>query len=228
MSDDVIEIEEDAPLTLIDRLEIVDQIGSYHIKGYTVPEIASLMDIEKVDVREYISEYKLILSQQAERDPYFLERVQLNTIKALTEFDEIGKEAWETVSIATDHGMVSARIQALKLCGEVAHKKAQLHQLMNNNQTDVEYVARMQRAESVNALLSKILRDVIAQYPDIRDKVQRDLADAFEILDSDMIDIDSSEVATYENPSSNNILSLTDPAVDVSGNDSVQGGSIHQ
>lgn len=220
MTDIVVENESSTELTLIDKLELVDQVGQYHIKGYNVTEIASLMDLERSDIRTYIEEFKLILHREAESDPYFLERVQLNTIKALTEFDEIGKESWETVTIATDHGMVSARIQALKLCAEVAHKKAQLHQLMNNNQTDVEYVARMQRAESVNNLLSKIIRDVISQYPEIRDKVQRDLADAFEILDQNIIDAEASSV--FE--ASNNIVDAPTPAEGVSSNDSVQEG----
>jgi len=219
MTDIAIEDESGNQLSLIDRLELVDQVGGYHIKGYNVTEIASLMDLDRANVRSYIDEFKLILSRQADADPYFLERVQLNTIKALSEFDEIGKEAWETVTIATDHGMVSARIQALKLAAEVAHKKAQLHQLMNNNQTDVEYVARMQRAESVNNLLSKIIRDVISQYPEIRDKVQRDLADAFEILDQNIIDAEASSV--FE--SSNNIVDAPILAEGVSDNDSAQG-----
>ena len=221
MTDIVVEEESSNQLTLIDRLELVDQIGGYHIKGYNVTEIASLMELDRVAVRAYIDEFKLILNRQAESDPYFLERVQLNTIKALSEFDQIGKEAWETVTIATDHGMVSARIQALKLAGEIAHKKAQLHQLMNNNQTDVEYVARMQRAESVNNLLSKIIRDVISQYPDVRDKVQRDLADAFEILDKTIIEAEATSV--FE--SSNNIVDAHILADEVSGNDSVQEGA---
>ena len=90
---------------------------------------------------------------------------------------------------------------------------------MNNNQTDVEYVARMQRAESVNNLLSKIIRDVISQYPEIRDKVQRDLADAFEILDQNIIDAEASSV--FE--SSNNIVDAPILAEGVSDNDSAQG-----
>ena len=221
MTDIVVDDKSDNQLSLIDRLELVDQIGGYHIKGYNVTEIASLMELDRTDVQSYIAEFKIILNRQAESDPYFLERVQLNTIKALSEFDQIGKEAWETVTIATDHGMVSARIQALKLAGEIAHKKAQLHQLMNNNQTDVEYVARMQRAESVNNLLSKIIRDVISQYPEIRDKVQRDLADAFEILDKTIIEAEATSV--FE--SSNNIVDAHILADEVSGNDSVQEGA---
>ena len=220
MTDIVVDDKSDNQLSLIDRLELVDQIGGYHIKGYNVTEIASLMELDRTDVQSYIAEFKIILNRQAESDPYFLERVQLNTIKALSEFDQIGKEAWETVTIATDHGMVSARIQALKLAGEIAHKKAQLHQLMNNNQTDVEYVARMQRAESVNNLLSKIIRDVISQYPEIRDKVQRDLADAFEILDKTIIEAE----ATYVNEEQNNIIDADTSAHEVSFNDLPQGG----
>jgi hypothetical protein len=220
MTDVIPEEGSDTRLSLIDRLELVDQIGTYHIKGYNITEIASLMDMQRTEVREYVNEFKLILNRQAESDPYFLERVQLNTIKALSEFDEIGKESWETVNIATDHGMVSARIQALKLCAEVAHKKAQLHQLMNSNQTDVEYVARMQRAESVNNLLSKIIRDVISQYPDIRDKVQRDLADAFEILDQNVIEIE----ATYVSEEQNNVVDAETQAHVVLDNDPLQGG----
>jgi hypothetical protein len=98
MTDVIPEEGSDTRLSLIDRLELVDQIGTYHIKGYNITEIASLMDMQRTEVREYVNEFKLILNRQAESDPYFLERVQLNTIKALSEFDEIGKESWETVT----------------------------------------------------------------------------------------------------------------------------------
>ena len=77
----------------------------------------------------------------------------------------------------------------------------------------------MQRAESVNNLLSKIIRDVISQYPDVRDKVQRDLADAFEILDKNIIDAEASS----EFPLGNNVFDVPSPAEELSGNDSVQG-----
>ena len=78
----------------------------------------------------------------------------------------------------------------------------------------------MQRAESVNNLLSKIIRDVISQYPEIRDKVQRDLADAFEILDQNIIDAEATSV--FE--ASNNIVDAPIPVEELSGNDSVQEG----
>jgi hypothetical protein len=40
----------------------------------------------------------------------------------------------------------------------------------------------MQKAENVNQILSKILRDVISKYPDIANEVRKELEIAFEIM----------------------------------------------
>lgn len=168
--------------SLIDKIKDVEQVGILHVKGYSMREISTLMSIPVNEIKDYIEEYKIILNQTIEKDPFFLEKVQFNTIKALTEFDELSKEAWETINIATDNGMVAARIQAIKLAGELATKKAQLHKLMGGNQTDGEYIARMQKAENVNQILSKILRDVISKHPAIAEEVRKELEIAFEIM----------------------------------------------
>lgn len=169
--------------TIIDQAKDITEAGLLHVKGYSNHEISSLLSITPQKAKEYVNEYKKLLQQQADHDPYFLEKLQYNTIKALDEFDQISKEAWETVSIATDHGMLAQRIQALKLAGDIATKKAQLHKLMvGSNNADADYIQRMQKAENVNQILSKILRDVISKYPEIADEVRRELALAFEIM----------------------------------------------
>lgn len=178
-------IEQSGSKTLIEVLKDVEEVGNLHVKGYSMHEIASLMAMKPADVKIYIEEYKKILNKQVEEDPYFLERVQFNTVKALQEFDQLSKEAWETINIATDHGMVPARIQAIKLAGELATKKAQLHKLLGMNTSDSDYIARMQKAESVNQILSRVLRDVISKYPEIADAVRRELAIAFEIMEEE-------------------------------------------
>jgi len=172
-----------AEKTIIDELADIEQAGLLHVKGYSFHEISSLMNAPLERTKEMIGEYRKILNRQAEIDPYFLEKIQFNTIKALQEFDQLSKEAWETINIATDHGMVPARIQAIKLAGEIATKKAQLHKLMGGNQADAQYISRMQKAENVNQILSKILRDVIAKHPQIAEEVRRELEIAFEIMD---------------------------------------------
>jgi predicted transcriptional regulator len=173
--------------SLIDKLKQVEEVGLLHIKGYSKSEIAALMTLKINEVSDYIEEYKTILNQKADEDPYFLEKLQFNTIKALQEFDQLSKEAWETIIIATDHGMVSARIQAIKLAGDIATKKAQLHKLLGGNQADSEYIARMQKAENVNQILSKILRDVISKHPAVAEQVRKELEIAFEIMGKEEI-----------------------------------------
>jgi len=172
--------------TILDEVKDVQEVGILHVKGYKNHEIASLMSMNVSKVKDYIEQYKTLVSQQADSDPYFLEKLQYNTLKALDEFDEISKEAWETVSIATDHGMVAQRIQALKLASDIATKKAQLHKLLSGgNNADAEYIQRMQKAENVNQILSRILRDVISKHPDIAEEVRKELSLAFEIMNQE-------------------------------------------
>lgn len=180
--------------TFVEKIKDIEEVGLLYVKGYSKSEIATLMTLSPSEVKEYIEEYKLFLNRSAEEDPYFLERVQFNTLKALQEFDELSKEAWETINIATDHGMVAARIQAIKLAGEIATKKAQLHKLMGGgNQADTEYIQRMQKAENVNQILSKILRDVISKHPSIAEEVRKELEIAFQIMGKETVVIDAEE-----------------------------------
>lgn len=196
------DIEEIKSKSLIDKIKDIEQVGLLHVKGYSNREIAALMSLKVNEVKDYIEEYKGILNKTVQDDPYFLERVQFNTIKALQEFDQLSKEAWETITIATDNGMVAARIQAIKLAGEIASKKAQLHKLMGGNQADGEYIARMQKAENVNQILSKILRDVIAKHPAIAEEVRKELEIAFEIMSGETVNLsnDDQEVVEQNSP----------------------------
>ena len=186
---------------IFDKAKKVEQVGLLHLKGYSNADIAELESISPQTVRDYISQYKNFLEDTAEGDPYFLEKVQYNTVKALAEFDEISKEAWETVEIATREGMVSGRNQALKLCLDIATKKAQLHQLMGGTKTDGEYIARMQKAETVNQMISKVIRDVIADCDECKMKAGPMLREAFSMMDtengSDIV-VEDSEVEDAE------------------------------
>lgn len=174
--------------TIFDKAKKVEQVGLLNLKGYSNADIAELESLAPSTVRDYIVQYKNFLENRAEDDPYFLEKVQYNTVKALAEFDEISKEAWETVEIATREGMVSARNQALKLCLDIATKKAQLHQLMGGTKTDGEYIARMQKAETVNQIISKVIRDVIANCEDCKEKARPMLREAFAMMNEETLE----------------------------------------
>jgi hypothetical protein len=194
MTTDLDTTQESQSSSIVNELDDIEEAGLMYIKGYKVSEISTVMSITANKARRHISDYKQLLNRRSEEDPYFLEKVQYNTLKALEEFDEVSKEAWETVTIATDHGMISARVQALKLAADVAAKKAQLHHLLGGNNADVEYVARMQRAESVNQILSKILRDTISKFPEVASEVRNELALAFELMESSDMDVVDAEI----------------------------------
>jgi predicted transcriptional regulator len=181
---------------LIKQLELAEEAGILSIKGYKNSEIAELLDITPRKAKEYIVEYYKIIQQQAEVDPYFLEKIQYNTVKALTELDQISKEAWETVTIATDNAMVTARVHALKLALEVATKKAQLHQLLGTQKADSDYIVRTQKAEVVNQLLSQILKEVVSGCDRCRELARIKLAEAFSLMDT--VDAEATEVENHD------------------------------
>ena len=163
-----------APLGLLEQLEQVEDAGILHLRGYRNSEIAAQLGINQNRVKSLIEEYIAIIHNKADNDPYFMERVGYNTIKHLNELDDISKEAWETVEIATVNGMVGSRVQALKLALDITTKKAQLHQLLGSTKsTDADYLTRMQKAESVNQALSRVLKDVVVDCDRCREKIGR-------------------------------------------------------
>lgn len=172
-------------LTLFEQLEMAESVGTLHVKGYKNKEIAEICEISQVEVKRYISEYLNEIQRQIDDDPYFLEKYQFNTLKIMKELDEISSEAWETVKVATNEGLVTGRLQALKLALEVSTKKAQLQQLLGTGagHGDTEYIARMQKAEQVNALLSKVMKDVVSDCENCRSKARILLAEAFSLMD---------------------------------------------
>lgn len=182
-------VNEAVPNTILDRAQQVEQVGLLYLKGYRVSEIAEIENLNRKTVESYVEQYKDWINRRVDDDPYFLERVQHNTLKALSEVDEISKEAWETVEIATREGMVSARTQAIKLCLDIATKKAQLNQLLGgNNKADAEYIARMQRAETVNQMVSGALRDTVAHCETCREKIGPILREIFAMMSENTSD----------------------------------------
>ncbi len=178
------------PSFLLKELEKVEQAGTYAIKGYTPSNIGELLGVSSYKAKEYIEEYYRIVQNQADNDPYFLEKIQFNTVKALKELDEISKEAWETVTVASDNGMVTARIQALKLALEVSTKKAQLHNLLSGGakESNSDVMTRTTKIERVNTMLSEVLRDVISGCPRCSEQARVKLAEAYQMMQEELDD----------------------------------------
>ncbi len=177
------------------KVDLIEQVGTLHLKGYKQGDIAEITGLNRKTVREYITLFQEHLQETVENDPYFLEQVQLNTLKILAEYDEVAKEAWETVEIATREGMTGTRVQALKLALDVSSKRAAVLQLMGVQKTDTEYIARMQKAETVNSLVSNSIRDVVAHCDVCSSKLQPVLREIFAMMADDREGFDSPDEA---------------------------------
>lgn len=184
MNNGEIELREDPEV--LKQLKDIETVGLYHLKGYRNSEIAELTGLSNKKINDYISQYQGLLQQSAVDNPYFLEEIQFNTLKVMAELSDISKEIWESVELATQQGMVGARNQALKLALDANSKKAQLLQLTGGGDTnDIEYIARMQKAETVNQIISKVVRDVISECPTCRAKAKPLLREAFAMMEEE-------------------------------------------
>lgn len=179
------ELERHDEPEVLHLLRTIEEVGIYHQKGYRNSEIQEVLGLSNRQVKDYIEQYQGLLARAAEDNPYFLEEVQLNTLKVMSELQEISKEIWESVELATQQGMVGARNQALKLALEANSKKAQLLNLMGGGQSDAEYIARMQKAETVNQIISKVVRDVISDCESCRVKARPMLREAFAMMEEE-------------------------------------------
>lgn len=168
----------------LQRIGEIERAGTLKLKGYSVSNIAEIMEITPAAARSLVQEYEQLVEYQIAQDPYFMEKMQQNVMRSLLHLDEISKEAWETVEVATDNGMVNARLQGLKLVLDVNGKRDQLLNLTGGQRADSEYIAKMQKVESVNQILSDVLRDVISECPRCREQARTKLAEAFSIMEN--------------------------------------------
>ncbi len=193
---DVEKREVSLPKTLEDLAD-VEEIGLLRLRGYNYVEIGKLKGIDPKNAKKKALEYQELLQYQAANDPDFMDRVQEHTIQFLKQYDDLSKEAWESVEIATTEGLIGARINAIKLAGEFLNQKGKLLQLMGAS-VDSSYIARMNRAESVNNMLSHVLKETVVDCPNCRDLVRMKLAEAFSLMGNieeavDAIDVESDE-----------------------------------
>lgn len=156
----------------------MERVGELYLKSYKPAEIARSLNISPAAAKKYIESYKEVLQRQVMEDPEYLERVAENTIEALERLDNLVKEAWETYETAKNNDMMNQQINLLKVAGALEAQRANLLQLMGAKM-DSGMVARMQRAEQVNDIVARIIKEVVAHCDVCKIEVQPRLAEAF-------------------------------------------------
>lgn len=170
--------------TTLERLDKIEQAGEYHLKGYKNSEIARKLDVSPAHAKTLVTEYKDLIKQRVQADPDFLDRLQENTMEMLDALDLLISEAWATYESAKDNEMINQQINLLKVAGELQEKKAKLLQLMGVK-IDGGMQSRMQRAEQVNEIVSRVLRDIVGDCNVCRGRAMSALAEAFAMMNKE-------------------------------------------
>jgi transcription elongation factor Elf1 len=184
---------------LLEKIELLDQVAELMPKGYNEREIARALDIPLNQAKMLVKEYHEAISKRVMDDPDFLDRLQENTMAALEGMDMIIRETWEAYDSAKAMDMIPQMTNLLKLAGDLAEKRAKLLQLMGAK-VDSGFMARMNRLEQVNDIVSRVLKETIAHCDKCRMEAQVRLAEAFQIMNraDEVVDMEPIEDDTVD------------------------------
>lgn len=166
---------------LPDRINDLERVADLYLKSYRPSEIARKLDLSPAQVKNYINDYQAIVQDRVNNDPEFLDRLAENTLEALERMDSIVSETWETYETAKDNDMINQQINLLKAAGDFEEKRAKLLQLMGAK-VDGGMMARMNRAEQVNEVVSRVIKEIVVDCPRCKVEVMPRLAEAFEMM----------------------------------------------
>lgn len=176
---------------LVERINTLEQVGDLHLKSYKPGEIARKLGISTQQAKHYVNQYISLVQNKVQNDPDFMDRVADNTIEALERLDKIVVEAWETYETAKDNEMVNQQINLLKVAAQLEQQRANLLQLMGAKM-DGGMMAKMQRAEKVNSIVSHIIKDSVSQCERCKLEIMPRLAEAFRLMN------EAEEVVDFE------------------------------
>lgn len=176
------------------QIDDMERVADLHLKGYKPAEIGRTLQLSTVQVKRYISSYQEYIANRVESDPEFMDRLQENTLEALDKFDMLIREAWETYETAKNADMLNQQLNGIKILKELEMERAKLLQLMGAK-VDSGMLARMNKAERVNEIVSRIIKDVVSNCPKCKVEVMPRLAEAFEMMNKpeEAVDIRNEE-----------------------------------
>jgi hypothetical protein len=163
------------------QIDELERVADLYLKGYKPAEIGRALHMTTVQVKRHISSYNELISIRIEDDPHFMDRLQENTVAALDKFDLLLKEAWETYETAKGADMLNQQLNAIKVIKELEIERAKLLQLMGAK-VDSGMLARMNKAEKVNNIVSTVIKEVVSQCPRCKLEVMPRLAEAFDLM----------------------------------------------
>lgn len=163
------------------KLDTLEKVGELYLKSYKPAEIARRLNISPAQAKSYIEDYKAVVDKKFQNDPEFLDRIGENTILAIERMEAIVAETWATYETAKNNDMINQQINLLKLSATHEQQLSNLLQLAGAK-VDSGVMARMQKAERVNEIVTRVIKEVVGDCPRCRVEVMPRLAEAFDLM----------------------------------------------
>jgi hypothetical protein len=158
-------------IELADHYDRMNTVVSELLKGSTPTQISTITGFKRAEVVELIDEWKdVVKNDTASRD-----RAKEAISGADQHYAMLIKEAWKTVEDADQAGQLNVKATALKLIADIETKRIGMLQevgLLDN----VELAEQIAETERKQDILINILRDISAEYPEVRNQIMKRLS----------------------------------------------------
>jgi hypothetical protein len=157
---------------LIEHLDEVNKVVEEYLKGNDPTQISKELAMPRQKVVAHINEWKQMASDNA----IIRARAKEALAGADTHYNKLITKAYEVIDDATTTANLGAKTSAIKLVLDIESKRIDMLQkagLLENK----ELAEEMLEIERKQEILVGILRDVAAEYPQIRDEIMRRLSD---------------------------------------------------
>ena len=157
---------------LIEHLDEVNKVVEEYLKGNDPTQISKELVMSRQKVVAHINEWKQMASDNA----VIRARAKEALAGADTHYNKLIQKAYEVIDDATTTANLTAKTSAIKLVLDIEAKRIDMLQkagLLENK----ELAEEMLEIERKQDILVGILRDIAAEYPQIRDEIMRRLSD---------------------------------------------------
>jgi hypothetical protein len=155
---------------LIKHLDEINIVVGEYLKGNDATKISKDLSIPRTRVVQHINEWKVMASAN---DAI---RAKEALAAADTHYNKLITKSYEVIDEASLTNNLSAKTAAIKLVMDIESKRMDMLQkagLLENK----ELAEEMLEIEKRQEVLMGILKDIAAEYPDVRDDIMRRLSD---------------------------------------------------
>ena len=158
---------------LINHLDEVNKVVGEYLKGSDPTKISKELALPRQKVVAYLNEWKAMAADNAA----IRARAKEALVVADTHYSKLIEKAYEVIDEATTTANLAAKSGAIKLVMDLESRRIDMLQkagLLENK----ELAEEMLEIENRQEILIGILKDIAAEYPEIRDKIMSRLSSA--------------------------------------------------